>query len=156
MATWITLSAEDLNDYQVAKIVTAARTKALASGQADPFDIVMPDIVARVRAEIRGCAKNKVSATPLTVPPDLRSQTILLIVEAMQARLPGVALDDDIKTLIADARKYLQRVADCKVPIAQPDDPEPADDVQRGGSIQMGTAKCDPDRVTTRARLNRL
>ncbi len=130
MATWITISPEDLNDYQVAAYVNAARTAALDAGQSDPFDQVMPDIVARVRAEVRGCARNRVSVTPLSVPPDLRSHTILLIIEAMQARLPGIPLDEGIKTLITDAKKYLQRVANCEIPIGLPTDPELVADVQ--------------------------
>jgi hypothetical protein len=127
---WITLTADDLNDYQVAKIITAARTKALAAGQADPFVAVMPDIVARIRAEVRGCARNRVSNSALTIPPDLKAQAIYLIIEAMQPRLPGLALSEDHKTLIKDAREYLKRVSRCEIPIGEPSDPEITNDVQ--------------------------
>lgn len=121
---WITLTAAHLNDYQVAKVVVALRTKALAAGQADPFTIVMPDIVARIRAEVRGCASNKVSNDPLTIPPDLKAHAIYLIIEAMQSRLPGLFLSKDMKTLIADAKDYLKRVSKCEVPIGAPSEPE--------------------------------
>lgn len=150
---WITISAEDLNDYQVAKIVTAARTKALASGQADPFDVVMPDVAARVRAEIRGCKSNRVSLTPNSVPPDLRSQTVLLIIEAMQSRLPGVQLDEGIRGMIKDAKDYLRRISLCQVPIGIPDDPEPVSDVQSGGMIETAAVG---NSGNSRDELNRL
>ncbi len=141
MATWITIAPEDLADYQAAALVNAARTAALASGQADPFDQVMPDVVARIRAEIRGCKTNRVSLTPDSIPPDLKSTAILLVVEAMQARLPGVALDEGIKTLIADAKKYLVRIAKCEVPVGLPDDPELVEDIQAVQGTPMITAR---------------
>lgn len=133
---WITIEAEDLNDYQVAKIINAARTRALDAGQADPFDAVMPDVINRMRDDIRGCARNKVSATPNSIPPGLRSEAIYLIIEAMQSRLPGVSLTDDMKTLIADAKRRMVRISKCEVPIEAPNDPLNPDDVQQGGLIE--------------------
>jgi hypothetical protein len=137
---WITITADDLNDYQAGKLINAARTKALAAGQTDPFPKVAADIVANVRAQVRRRRSNRVSLTPNSIPPDLRKQTILLIIETMQSRLPGVSLDDDIKTLIKDAKDYVNRVGAAEInnpiPIAIPDDPEPIDDVQRGGMIE--------------------
>jgi hypothetical protein len=126
---WITLAAADLNAYQVAALVTATREAALGAGQADPFLEVMPDIVARIRAEVRGCARNRVSNSSLTIPKDLKAQAIYLIFEAMSARL-GLSLSDDLKELVRDARKYLARVAACEIPIGEPSDPETTNDVQ--------------------------
>lgn len=150
---WITISAEDLNDYQVAAYINAARTAALEAGQADPFDVVMPDIVNSVRDEVRACPRNRVSATPLSVPPSLRSQTIYLIIEAMQGRLPGFALDDGIKTLVKDAKERLKRISLCEMPIDQPDDPLAVDDVQRGGLVETVQAG---NSGNSREELNRL
>ena len=140
MSAWITLTADDLNDYQVAKIIAAARTKALATSQADPFNAVMPDVIARMRDDIRGCKTNQVSATPNSIPAGLRSEAIYLIIESMQARLPGVSLTEELKTLIADAKKRLVRISRCEVPIETPDDPLPSGEVQAGVGTPRITA----------------
>jgi hypothetical protein len=154
MSAWITISVEDLNDYQVAKIILAARTKALATGQADPFDAVMPDVINRMRDDIRGCVRNQVSATPLSIPKGLRGEAVLLIIEAMQTRLPGVSLTDDMKTLISDAKKRLVRISKCEVPIEVPDDPLEPPDVQAGGGFIEGINV--PDRKVTKDTVSRL
>jgi hypothetical protein len=141
------LTADHLNDYQVAKIVVTLRTKALAAGQADPFTIVMPDIVARIRAEVRGCASNTVSANANTIPPDLKSHAIYLIIEAMQSRLPGLFLSADMKRLIADAKDYLKRVSKCEVPIGAPSEPETTSEIQSAAGtprITKPTRRFDP------------
>jgi hypothetical protein len=154
MSAWITIVAEDLNDYQVAKIIAAARTKALAAGQADPFLAVMPDVINRMRDDIRGCVSNVVSATPLTIPQGLRSEAIYLIIESMQARLPGISLTDELKTLISDAKKRLVRISKCEVPIEIPDDPETTPEVQRSGGLAEGINV--PPRTVTKDTVSHL
>ena len=156
MATWITIEVGDLNQYQAAKLILAARTKALAASQPDPFLEVMPDVINQMRGDIRGCPRNKISATALTVPPGLRGAAVLLTIEAMQARLPGITITEDLRTLIDDAKSRIKRISKCEIPIEQPDDPLDPDDVQRAGSIEMGTAKRSADRVTTRGQFGGL
>jgi hypothetical protein len=136
---WIVIAESDLNDYQVAAIMDALKSAALATGQTDPFARVMPDIASRIRAEVRGCKTNTVSNLTNSIPPDLKWVAVYLIIEAMQSRLPGVALDEGIKNIIADAKKYLQRVSECKVPIAQPDDPQIPPDVQPASGTPLIT-----------------
>lgn len=155
---WIQISADDLNDYQAGKLINAARTKALAGGQADPFAKVMADVTNTIRAKIRARRTNRVSNLANSVPPTLRSQAILLIIEKMQSRLPGVSLDDDIKTVIKDAKADVESLSrkENPLPVEQPTDADTADDVQVAGSITMGKAKCDPHRITTRERMRNL
>lgn len=139
MATWIVITVEDLNAYLVAAQVAALRTAALGAGQADPFSVVLPDVAARIRAEIQGCRTNEVSATPNSIPPELKSYACHLILEAMQTRIPGLHLTVEQKTQANEARKYLARIARCEVPVAQPADPLEPGGVQRGGIIQVAT-----------------
>lgn len=155
---WTTVTADDLNDYQAGKLINAARTKALAAGQADPFAKVMVDVTSTIRAKIRARRTNRVSTLANSIPPTLRSQTILLIIEKMQSRLPGVSLDDDIKTVIKDAKADVESLSrkESPLPVEQPSDPDVADDVQQAGSIQVGAAKTSSTRITSRDRLNRL
>jgi len=144
MATnWITITADNLNEYQAGKLVAAARTKALAASQTDPFLAVMPDVINRMRDDIRGCKSNQVSATPLTVPPGLRGEAVLLTIEAMQPRLPGIKIDDDLRTLIDDAKARMKRISKCEIPIEIPNDPLTTPDVQLGGmteTVQEGNS----------------
>lgn len=149
MPAWITITSSDLNDYLVGAQVNALKTAALASGQTDPFPRVMADIVERARREIQACPTNKLSATASTIPPELKSQACYLIIEAMQARLPGLKLTEEQRTLISDAKDYLKRIAKCEIPITEPPDPL-ADQVQRQGDIELVTK---PTRKATRDKL---
>jgi len=154
MATnWIVIIADDLNQYQAAKLVAAARTKALAASQPDPFLAVMPDVINRMRDDIRGCKSNQVSATPLTVPPGLRGEAILLTIEAMQPRLPGITIDEDLRTLITDAKARMKRISKCEIPIETPDDPQPAGEVQSSSAIEQVSGG---ERVATREKMQGL
>ena len=137
MSAWITIAATDLNDYLVAAQVTALRTAALGSGQTDPFTRVMGDVVARIRAEIQACPRNRVSATALTIPEGLKSYACHLIIEAMQTRIPRFELSDSQKKQADEARSYLKRIAECKVPVEAPTDPVGEPTVQSGGGISV-------------------
>lgn len=149
MAAWIVITADNLNEYQAAKVIAAARTKALASGQADPFLAVMPDVVRRMRDDIRGCVKNRVSATANSVPPGLRGEAVLLTIEAMQARLPGITITEDLRTLIDDAKARMKRISKCEIPIETPDDPLEPDDVQAtSGTPSICAPKREFDRCS--------
>ena len=88
MPAWITISLTDLNDYLVGAQVNALNSSALASGQSDRFTRVMTDMVNRIRTKIEGCPRNFISATALTVPPELKWVACYLIIEAMQAACP--------------------------------------------------------------------
>jgi hypothetical protein len=134
--TWIVIQDEDLDDYLVGAQMDALRSAALATGQDNPFDRVMPDVAARIRAEVRACRSNQVSALPNSIPPDLKTYACYLIIEAMTVRLSiGISLTDDQRTQCSEARKYLRRIADCEIPIAQPTEPEPSDTVQQHGGM---------------------
>jgi hypothetical protein len=134
---WITLQATDLNDYLVGAQATAMRTAALAPGQADTFTAVMTDVVNRVRSEIRSNIRNLVSQTPLSIPPDLKSPTMALLVEAISLRIPQLKLSDDQKKAADNARSYLVRVARGEVVITMPPDPMVPDDQERGAPITV-------------------
>jgi hypothetical protein len=135
--TWIVIQEEDLDDYLVAPQMDALKNAALAIGQDNPFDRVMLDIAARIRAEVRACKSNQVSNLANSIPPDLKTYACYLIIEAMTVRLSiGISLTEDQRTQCSEARRYLRRIANCDVPIAQPTDPDTADDIQRGGKIE--------------------
>ena len=153
MPAWITIALTDLNDYLVGAQVNALNSSALASGQSDRFTHVMTDMVSRIRAKIEGCPRNHISATPLTVPPELKWVACYLIIEAMQVGVPGLKLTDDQRNQIARANEQLTRIADCKEVVSIPNDPLTPVDVQRGGATRLVSRT---DAIATRAQTRNL
>lgn len=137
MAAWLTISITDLNDYLVGAQVTALNSAALAAGQTDRFTKVMTDMVNRIRVKIEGCSRNHISATPLTIPSELKWAACYLIIEAMQAGVPGLKLTEDQRNQIAKANEQLTRIADCREVVSIPDDPLTPADVQRSGQTKL-------------------
>jgi len=134
---WITIAVADLNDYLLGAQMTALRTAALAVGQADPFTNVMHDRCNYVRNRIAG--RVQLSVTAYTVPPELKAQACLLIIEAMQNRLAVLALSDDQRASIARAYKDLDIAGTEALPISTATDAAEAE-VEGGGSPSV-TAK---------------
>ncbi len=136
---WITIVVTDLNDYLVGAQVSALRTAALAAGQADPFTAIMPDIVNRIRLKIESCKTNRVSATALTIPPELKWIACYLIIEAMQVRLPALKLTEDQKNQVKAAKDELNLIAKCDSVVSEPTDPLEPGDAQVGGAIEIAS-----------------
>ena len=150
MSAWIVITAAHLNDYAVAALVSALRTAALAKGQVDPFTTVMHDRANYVRDRISN--RTQISATPYAVPPELKTQTCWLIIEALQGRLPGINLTDIQKDMVKDAKSDLDRAGTDRLRISMPDDPiTPA--VQSGGATQVVSSST---RKATRESMNGL
>jgi hypothetical protein len=129
---WIVIQETDLNDYLVGAQATALKTAALAAGQENTWTTIMTDVVNRIRSEMRSSPRNVVSETPLTIPPDLKSTAMVLIVEALQRRIPSLKLSESQKDAADQARDYLKRIARGEVVITAPPDPLTPDDQQRG------------------------
>lgn len=150
MSAWVVLTAENLNDYLVAAQMNALRTAALASGQSDPFASVMQDRCNYIRNRIS--KRIQISATAYAVPPELKSQACLLVIESMQARIPMLKLSEDQKNLIKQAYKDLDIAATDDFPISVPDDPmDPG--VQSGNAVEVVLR---PSRRVTRTKLEGL
>jgi hypothetical protein len=120
---WQIITLAKLNDYLVSAQVEAVNTAALAEGQADRFTNVMTNVVNSVRTKIETCTRNRVSATPLSVPPSLVEHTCMIIIDALQGSVPGLALSDDQVRRINRFRDDLDRVAKCDLAVEQPLDP---------------------------------
>lgn len=132
--TWVVIAATDLQRYLVAPQLNAIRTAALASGQTDPFTETMHDRANYVRNRIAG--RVQISATAYAVPPELVNQTALLIIEAMQGRLPMLQLSEDQRRMISRAYQDLDIAGTADFPISEADDAAPAD-VQPAGGMSI-------------------
>ena len=122
MANWISISPADLNTTKLADLVEALRTIALAPGQADPAEEIISAVVLRLRAEIKGCQTNRLDADPAKIPGDLKDLAMRMILRQMQSRLRQ-KLNDDEKEEQRNDLRYLERIAQCKVPVAMPENP---------------------------------
>lgn len=122
MPNWISISPSDLNTAKLADLVESLRTIALAPGQADPALEVISDVVTRIRNEIKGCQTNLLDADSSTIPLDLKGLAMRMILRQMQSRL-RLALNTDETEEQRNDLRYLERIAQCKVPVATPDNP---------------------------------
>ena len=148
--SWITLTASDLRAYLVAEQLTALQSEALGAGQADPFTELMPDVVRMIRAYIASNPVNRVDATELTLPPELKLDVTYLVIAPMLGRL-GIPLTKDQSAALDRAHSTLIALRDQKLVVSQPDTAiAPA--VQGGPSVELASA---PTRLN-RASLARL
>lgn len=152
---WVTVADTDLDTYLTGIKTAALRETALAEGQTDPFDDSMRDVVNRIRNKIKSNPTNRVSATALTIPPELKTAACWLTLEAMNARIGlsrSIQLTEDQKTLIKKFEKDLEDVVTGDFSISNPIDPEDVD-VQRPGITRVVSSS---ERVVTRSTMNGL
>lgn len=121
--------------------MTALRGSALGVGQSDPFSEHMPSIVAMVRAKIKACQENVLSETENSIPRSLKNITCLLIIEAMEGRLPGVSLTERQQKALERGVQDLKDVASCDLPVTLPDDPM-EDNTQTGPNAEVISHTC--------------
>jgi phage gp36-like protein len=129
MSNWTTITSDDLNDTKVAAMVNALRTSALASGQTDPSPRIIQEVVSRIRAEIKGCYKNKLDEDQAKIPNSLKDLACRMVLRLLKNRLE-LPLTDDEKDDRRSDEKFLERIARCEVPITTPDNPTDSGEVQ--------------------------
>jgi phage gp36-like protein len=139
---WIAITVDDLKDAKVAALVEACQTSALGTGQDDPTDTIIQDVVTRIRAEVAACRANSLDEDTTKIPADLKSLACRMIMRQCQSRLQ-IALNDDEREEQRNDLRYLERIAECKVPVSATDDPV-TDEVQAGAvSPSIDTASLD-------------
>lgn len=134
--SWITPSADDLNEARAADLVTALREEALGVGQPDPMPGIITKVVNEVRACIGFCSSTPVDATTTTVPENLKDLVVQKIIRVMKGRLLQ-PLNDDEKTEEATYQQRLVQLTQCKWPVDVTNNPIATPEVQRGGSSQV-------------------
>ena len=153
---WVYVALADVQASMLAEALSLARTRAAQRGQADPFTVHLPKVVARVRNKVASAPTTQLSSDPLMVPPELAEQTALLI--AYQIALPISAananlLSDDIRAAVKRAEKDLDDTASSSLKVSLPDDPLGASPVSSAGPIQTVGSR---DREATRDSLRGL
>lgn len=135
MAEWIQIAVDDMNDVCVGAQMTALRSAALAEGQVDPFAKLMADRCAYIRNRIAG--RVQLSATVASIPPELKTTALMLILEVMQTRIPALRLKEDQVRLIERAYKDLEIAGTNDLPISSPTDAETPAVQSKNGAIRI-------------------
>lgn len=141
MANWIIITDADLNDHQVAELVTALREEALGDTQGDP----MPGIIAEVTNELRGAiafsGRYELDAAAAAVPKSLREMVAKKIVRVMKGRL-GQALAKDEERDADTYESRLKSLVKGEWPVDAPDAPLSPVPVQSTAATPRITPKC--------------
>lgn len=122
MASWTVIVPADLNRFLVGAQVAALRSAALAAGQTDPAPDTIRDKANYVRSRIGG--RVRLSATALSVPPELIEHVCMLALETLSGRLPGLDLSDDQRRRIERVYRDLDIAGKESFPVSAADDPE--------------------------------
>ncbi len=99
------------------------RSAALADDQADPVADAIRYVVDFARGHIAACSNNRLGASG-TVPEKLVGACLDLIAIEIMKRAGGVVIDpqDARSSAAREARRVLERVADCKFAVELPDE----------------------------------
>lgn len=122
MPNWIPITVDTLNEAKVAALINACSTAAKAQDQPDRAAGIIQGVVDHIRRKVSSCPTNRVDADLTTIPKGLRDLAVDLII----ARLKGaieLPLTEDERSSLARREKDLDRIAECKDTVDQPDDP---------------------------------
>ena len=151
MQNWIPITIETLYDHKVAALIDACSTAAKATGQADRAPKVIATVVRDIRRKIASNKSNRLDADPTTIPASLEKMAAELIIAGLKGAL-SIKLDPaeiDRQPVILSE---LNRIADGKDTIEQPDAPIAAPVQQTSGVEQVGTTR----RLATREKMRGL
>jgi len=118
---WTALTETEVLTRLTGSEVTAFKTSALASGQADPLPLVVTQVVDEVRGYIAATGKVTLGASG-TIPSKLISATLAVIRVRLCNRLPGMkSLLDEFRMKEYDnAITLFQQVAAGKFAVEEP------------------------------------
>lgn len=115
---WITLTEADALTVVNAKMLDAARTKALAAGQADPLVDTLLQVVDQVRGAVGGCKANVLGAAG-TIPQKLKGAALDIFAVRITNRL-DIDPSESKLLLFKSAESTLRAVAACAFDIEEP------------------------------------
>lgn len=148
--SWITITADDIDDTKLAPLVAVLRSAALAEGQGDPVPELLATVVQRVRLEI-AAGGHVVSADAAKVPPSLKRLVARWAVWDAKGRLEQEPSEQE-KTDHRDDLAFLRRIAAGDLGVEMPDDPV-TPQVTGGPGMEVVESR---GREATRAKLSGL
>lgn len=146
---WRTLTEDDVVTGLTGPETAAYKTAALKAGQSDPVAEIIEQVVNEVRSHIADCERNTLAAGVL-IPERCILHAVAIIRFRLLTRL-AVRATDEREQEYKDARRFLERVSECKVRIERPDGE--VDSESNKPSIGVVSA---PDRRMTHDKLKGL
>ncbi len=122
MSQLIEITADDLTPLLGEVQQEAVDTRPNAGSEDDPLTVSIEEAVSRVRAEVRSNEGNVLSPNEALVPPELKVQAVLLVIEGLERRIPGFLLTQNQVDDIAQAKLDLEDVRGGVLAIEAPDD----------------------------------
>jgi phage gp36-like protein len=115
--SWTTLTQNDL--LSALNATEAAAYNAVLTGDINPADEIILTAVQEARGHIADCPRNQLAAGD-TVPDRIKHHIIAIIRFRILTRL-DIAVSEDRRAEYKDARRFLERVSECKVSIERPE-----------------------------------
>ena len=120
---WVTVTLQTLDSYLVDAQLQAYNSAALATGQTDRFTQILNSVIFDTRQNIQASKRYLVSQTANSVPPEAIWMVAWIILDQMQAAIPGMIWTDDQRKLIDRAYKKLDRIRSGDEVVSYPPDP---------------------------------
>jgi hypothetical protein len=135
MPNWIPITIDTLYEAKIAALIDACSSAAKKAGQPDRVAGIIQGVVDYVRRKVGSCASNQVDADLTTIPKGLRDLTVDLIIARLKGALEEPLTDGEQK-VIDRHEANLNRIAECKDVVDQPDTPT-TPEVQGGPAVQL-------------------
>lgn len=120
MANWIPITIVELREARVSKLVDACSAKAKAEGQPDRAPGIIQGVINTIRRKIASHAQNTLDADPATIPAGLRDLAVDMIIARLKMAVM-LELKEDERRALERAESELNRIADGKDTVEQPD-----------------------------------
>jgi hypothetical protein len=123
--SWIPITIDTLYEAKTAALIDACDTTAGADGQGARSPGLIQGVVDEIRRKVGSCQTNRVDNDATTIPSGLRDCAVDMIIARLKTAIEIDLTEDERKNL--DRRTAdLNRIADCKDVVDQPDNPIPA------------------------------
>lgn len=119
---WQAITIDTLREAKIAALIDACDSVGLAEGQANRAAGLIAKVVTRVRRKVASCASNRVDEDETTVPAGLVGDTVKLVIAELKNSVEE-ALTDDEQNELRRINSDLNRIAECKDAVDQPDTP---------------------------------
>ena len=151
MPNWESITIANLNEAKVAALVDALDTAALGDSQTGRAAALIQTVVDEIRRKIESNPRNSLDADVTTIPKGLKQMAVEMTLASMKNALE-IPLTDDERTALANHRTNLNRIAEGKDTIEQPDSVA-APNSQSAGGIQLVSSRT---KQATRSRMEGL
>ncbi len=133
--SWIAITIDTLYEAKVAALIDACDSAALADGQVNRSAGIIQGVVDEIRRKVGSCPNNRVDADLTTVPKGCRDMAVDMIIARLKIAIEQELAADE-RTQLERHDRNLNRIAECKDVVDQPDTPV-TPDVERGPGVTL-------------------